>query len=86
MPREKISATPASPVLTGRPGDAHFHRQSCVQSGTLDHDTQHPRPCGGACVQVKAVGVQAGVAAGGLGFPPSSGLFVSLLWISDVLC
>lgn len=40
-------------ILTESPRDAHFHRQSCVQGGTLDHDTQHPEPCGGVCVQVR---------------------------------
>lgn len=39
-------------MLTACSWDAHFHRQGCVQSGTLDHDTQHPRPFGGLCVQV----------------------------------
>lgn len=42
-----------SHVLTARPGDTHLHRHSCVQSGSVDHDAQHPRPRGGACVQVR---------------------------------
>lgn len=58
----RINKLQVSPVLTACPGDAHFHRQSCVQSGTVDHDTQHPQPCGGACVQVREHGrVQQGV-------------------------
>lgn len=39
-------------VSTGYPWDAHFHRQCGVQSGTLDHDTQHPPAWRGVGLQV----------------------------------
>lgn len=41
-----------SHMLTGPPRDAHFHRPCCVQSGSVDHDTQHPQARRSVCLQV----------------------------------
>lgn len=41
-----------SRVSTGRSRDTHFHRQSGVQSGTVDHDTQHASTRRGVHLQV----------------------------------
>lgn len=84
----KRTKTAVSPGLTANPGDSHFYRRSYVQSGTLDHDAQHPGTCGRACVQVREHGRGKAVEVKGCGlaFSPSSAFFVSLLWISYVLC